>query len=158
MSNPIQFDIPRLLYDECFLISDNNTTLFKKLIKGEDSAFCEVGIETHMKFFNIFNTYNMHCEIFKNEKPSKTSSLFSILRLMTKGNKWSLGELSYLCVADQLIKQIALMHFYHDKYHRRVYNNIINNESDLINLKHQETNISYNADIDINIVDFINRD
>ncbi len=55
MRNPLIFEIPKLLFDECFLISDNANKLFKKLKYGEDEAFCEIGFETHMKFFNIFN-------------------------------------------------------------------------------------------------------
>ena len=34
MKNPINFEIPKMIYDECFLISDNQTTLFKKMKKG----------------------------------------------------------------------------------------------------------------------------
>jgi hypothetical protein len=56
-----------------------------------------------MKFFNIFNTLNLHNEIF-NHPNKKIGGGFGILRLLTKGNNWSLGELSYLFVADPLIK------------------------------------------------------
>ena len=49
------------------------------------------------------------------------------------------------------------MHFYHEKYHRRIYNNIIYNESDNIYLKHQDVNIRYNPNIDVNIVEFVTR-
>jgi uncharacterized pyridoxamine 5'-phosphate oxidase family protein len=89
MRNPLIFEIPKLLYDECFIISENQTKLFKKLKYCEDIAFCEIGFETHMKFFNIFNAYNMHNTVFSANK----SHTFDILRLMIKGNKWSFGEL-----------------------------------------------------------------
>jgi hypothetical protein len=54
---------------------------------------------------------------------------------MCSGNKWSFGELSYLFVADPLVKQIALMHFYHEKYHRRIYSNILTSDKDTIEIK-----------------------
>ena len=63
-----------------------------------------------MKFFNIFNTLNLHETIFKS-KDNKSGG-FGILRLLCQGNKWALSKLSYLFVADPLIKQIALMHYY----------------------------------------------
>jgi len=56
MKNPISFEIPKLIYDECFLLSDNNTRLFKKLGRF-DNCFSELSLENHMRFFNIFNTY-----------------------------------------------------------------------------------------------------
>ena len=31
MKNPINYEIPKLIYDECCMVSDNNTKLFKKL-------------------------------------------------------------------------------------------------------------------------------
>ena len=98
MKNPISYELPKLIYDECFLFSDNQTKLYTKLRKGLDIVYCEVGLETHMKFFNIFNVINLHEECFKN------NSGFGILRLLVKSNCWSLGELSYLFVADPLIK------------------------------------------------------
>ena len=109
MKNPISFEVPKIVFDECFLVSDNNTRLFRKLIKGEDAAFSEVGLETHMKLFNIFNTVNLHEETLNNTKASG----LSILRLYAQSNRMSLGELSYLFVADPLIKQIALMHHFY---------------------------------------------
>jgi hypothetical protein len=58
MKNPITFEIPKLIYDECFILSDNNTKLFKKL--GHfDNCFSEISFENHMRFFNIFNTLNL---------------------------------------------------------------------------------------------------
>lgn len=79
-----------------------------------------------MNLFNIFNPLNLYENIYKNNGKSG----LSILGLLAKGNNWSLGELSYLFVADPLIKQIALMHYYHQKYHKRLYMNVINNEDD----------------------------
>lgn len=75
-----------------------------------DQPYQEIGFENHMRFFNIFSTYNIHDNIFNQEKSTNN---FSILRLLAQGNSWSFGELSYLFVADPLIKQIALMHYYH---------------------------------------------
>jgi hypothetical protein len=106
MKNPISYEIPRLLYDECFMVSDNNTRLFKKL-GPYDEAFSELSLENHMRFFNIFNTKNLYQEAFSEK------SGFSILRLLAKSNKWSFGEISWMHVADPLMKQIALMHYHY---------------------------------------------
>jgi len=97
MKNPISYELPRIIYDECLLISDNNTKMFKK-IGRYDEAFSELGVENHMRFFNIFNTLNLYQESFA------PKSGFSILRLLCKSNKWSFGELSWMHVADPLIK------------------------------------------------------
>lgn len=66
----------------------------------------------------------------------KSNSTFGILRLLIKGNKWSTGELSYLMVADPLIKQIALMHYHHQKNHRKFYDHLVDDETDEITFKH----------------------
>jgi len=55
-----------------------------------------------MNLFNIFGTLNLYRNSFDNK--ISTSSSFSSLRLLTKGNSWSFGELSYLFVADPLMK------------------------------------------------------
>lgn len=68
-----------------------------------------MSFENHMKFMNIFNPSNFRDEFLK------SNSGFGILALLSKGNKWSLNELAYLFVGDPLIKQIALMHYYHKK-------------------------------------------
>lgn len=100
MKNPITFEIPKLIYDECFLLSDNKTKLFKKL--GHfDECFSEISFENHMRFFNLFNTLNLYREAFAQ---SNTGSIFSILRLLSRNNKWSFGEISWLFVADPIIK------------------------------------------------------
>jgi SNF2 family DNA or RNA helicase len=108
MKNPISFEIPKIIFDECFLITDNMTQLFRRVRKNVDNSFVEVGFDTHMRFFNIFNALNMSNEIFNSGK----SGSFGILRLLQKSNRWSLGDISYLFVADPMVKQIALMHYY----------------------------------------------
>lgn len=55
-----------------------------------------------MKFFNIFNTLNIYENIFKSK--DNKSGTYGILRLLCKGNKWAISELSYLFVADPLVK------------------------------------------------------
>lgn len=60
MKNPIYLEIPKLIYDECFNISDNNTRLFKKI------TGYEVHVETHFDLFNIFTAKYIHNEIFNN--------------------------------------------------------------------------------------------
>ena len=121
MKNPISYELPRLIYDECLLISDNKTQLFKKF-GHYDQAFSEISLDNHMRFFNIFNTLNLHQESFKDK------SEFSILRLLGKSNKWSFGEISWLYVADPLMKQIALMHYHYERYHRKVYMTVYKDE------------------------------
>ena len=54
--NPITIDIPQLVYDECFMISDNNTRLFTQLRRGLDESMATVSVDTHFGLFNIFNT------------------------------------------------------------------------------------------------------
>jgi DNA helicase INO80 len=63
-TNPISFELPQLIYDECFMISDNNTRLFTKQAKGIDQSMITVSVETHFKLFNIFNSLNLHESIY----------------------------------------------------------------------------------------------
>ena len=49
-----------MLYDECFLLSDNNTRMYTHLRKGLDSSFSTVSIDTHFDLFNIFSEKNIH--------------------------------------------------------------------------------------------------
>lgn len=64
-STPIKYEIPKMVFDECFLISDNNTKLFTKQRKLQDVSFSTVSVETHFGLFNIFNEKNLHENIFK---------------------------------------------------------------------------------------------
>ena len=73
--NPIRLVIPKLIFDDGLLISDNNTQTFTRFIKGEDISFSQVSIDTHAKFFNIFNAEFLHKEFFT------SGSGFGILRL-----------------------------------------------------------------------------
>ncbi len=150
MKNPIIFDVPKLVYDECFLITDNCTRLFKKL-GPYDEAFSELGFENHMRFFNIFNSLNLYRESLSQK------SNFSILRLLAKSNKWSFGELSWMHVADPLIKQIALMHYYYERYHRKLYTGVLQNEKKSFEINRLRLP-SERGKVDVNIVDFVNRD
>ena len=110
LKNPISMTIPKLVFDECFLISDNNQTTCKKIRKGQDDSMSYIGIETHMRFFNIFNTENLHRESLK------SNSGFGILNLLRQGNKWSCSDLSYLFIADPIMKMISLIHFHTEKH------------------------------------------
>lgn len=122
--------------------------------KGLDIVYCEVGLETHMKFFNIFNVINLHEECFKN------NSSFGILRLFARSNNMSLGELSYLFVADPLIKSIALLHYFYTKHQRRIYTNVHNNPASVVELNFNSIGVNnfYKQDVDINVVDFVKKD
>jgi len=97
LKNPITMKIPKLLFDECFLVSDNNTATKKLIRRNRDNSLANISIDTHLKFFNIFNTENLHRE-------SQTSnSGFGILNLLKSGNGWSSSQLSYLFVADPIM-------------------------------------------------------
>ena len=52
------------------------------MIPNEDIAFSQVGIETHLKFFNIFNSNFIHNEFYK------SGGGFGILRLLALSNGW----------------------------------------------------------------------
>ena len=98
LKNPITLTLPALVYDECFLPTVNMGSLFKKIRRNLDTSFWEVSVQTHYRFFNIFNTLNIHEESFK------SNGGFGILRLLAWSNKWSSSDLSYLFVADDMIK------------------------------------------------------
>ena len=49
-----------MVFDELFLVSDNQTDTFKKLIPNEDVAFANVSCKTHFDLFNIFNAAYIH--------------------------------------------------------------------------------------------------
>ena len=100
-SSPIKFELPKMIFDECFLISDNNTKLFSKHRKFQDVSFSTVSVETHFGLFNIFNVKNLHENLFK-EKQSWNSA-YSILGLLMRSNGWSYGDISYQAVADKLV-------------------------------------------------------
>lgn len=116
LKNPIKLTIPKLIYDECFLVSDNNTATQKLVRAGVDESMQRISITNHFKFFNIFHTENLHRESLK------SGSGFGILNLMCSSNKWSASELSYLFVADPIMRLISLAHFHTQKHKRRVHN------------------------------------
>lgn len=55
-SNPISFELPKMVFDECYMVTDNNTSLFTQFRKFLDPCFSTVSVETHFSLFNIFNT------------------------------------------------------------------------------------------------------
>lgn len=71
-------------------------------------------------------------------------------------------------VADPIIKQIALMHYHFEKFHRKYYQNILVNEDcegDLIEIKSlrvpsakKNSNQKNQNQVDLQIVDFANHD
>ena len=46
-TNPISFELPKMIYDECFMISDNNIRTFTKFVKGLDSSMSSVSVDNH---------------------------------------------------------------------------------------------------------------
>ena len=111
--NPIKLMIPKLIFDECFLPSTNPNRTFTKYIPREDAAYSQVGIETHSRFFNIFNVKNLH------EQFLTSGSSFGILRLLACSNKWSVSDVAYFLAADELIRTVSLLH-YHKRRHIKI--------------------------------------
>lgn len=70
-----------------------------------------ISVENHYRFFNIFNEHNMYQQIYC-DKQKSWQSPFAILGLLAHSNSWSLSELAYLTVADDLMKVVTLMHHY----------------------------------------------
>lgn len=67
-----------------------------------------------------------------------------------------------MLVADPIIKQIALMHFHHEKYHRRYYMTVLQDDRNKhhihrLRLPSRRPESKYEP-VDLNIVDFANRD
>ena len=111
--NPIKLQIPKMIFDECFLPSTNMSQTFTKLVPHEDVAFSHVSIDTHLKFFNIFNAEKLHEEFFT------SGSSFGILRVLAASNKWSVSEMAQLFTPDELMRTVSLVHFHK---HRHVRN------------------------------------
>ena len=104
------------------------TQTFTRLIPNEDVAFASVGIETHLKFFNIFNEANLHREFFT------SGSTFGILRLLAAANRWSISDLVYLLTADELMRAVALLH-YHRTRHSQKFGKIFSSKERLHDLE-----------------------
>lgn len=113
--NPITFNVPKLVFDECFIVSDNRAQTYTKLVKKDDIAFSQIGVKIHFDLFNIFNAQNIH------EQSFVSGSAFGVLRLMSKGNGWSASELAYLCGADPLMQVVSLLHFHAQKHTQKVF-------------------------------------
>ena len=90
--------IPKLIFDDGMLVSDNNTQTFTRFIKGEDIALSQVSIETHDKFFNIFNAEFLHREFYK------SGGGLGILRLQALSNGWGVSDYQYLFSADIVMR------------------------------------------------------
>ena len=101
MTNPITYDVPKLVFDELTLISDSASQTYQHLVKGEDISFSRVSRETHSVFFNIFNAIYVHRQMFT------SGSQFGIFRLLAKSNGFSVSEIIYLLNADPLFCAVA---------------------------------------------------
>ena len=129
-SSPITFEIPKMVFDECFLVSDNNSRLYSTQRKFRDVAFNQVSVENHFSLFNIFNEKNLHENIF-NEKQSWNSA-YSIIGLLMRSNSWGYGDISYQAVADKVVQAVCLLHHYTLKSQKNTYMNVINSEKNSI--------------------------
>ena len=78
LENPIIITVPKLIFDELMLVTDNPCQTFKKLIPNEDVAFSNVGYEVHHALFNIFNAAYIHDQMWTSR------SSFGIFRLLCK--------------------------------------------------------------------------
>ena len=116
MENPITYTLPRLVFDECFLISDNANRTFTKLRKNLDISFSSVSAKTHFDLFNIFNPSYITEQFFT------SGSGFGAMRLLSASNKWSASELSQLFGGDPIIASISMMH-YHARRHIKLAHN-----------------------------------
>jgi hypothetical protein len=127
--NPIVFELPKMVYDECFLISDNNTALFSRQRKYRDPCFSTISVDNHFRFFNIFNQQNLHEQIYNPDPVPKGNrnlglKTFSVLGLLMRSNNWSVGDMSFQAVSDKFIQTISLMHYYSHRSKVSTYLNI----------------------------------
>lgn len=70
----------------------------------------QVSVETHLRFFNIFNVDNLHSEFYK------SGSNFGILRVLAASNKWSVSDLAYLFTADEIVRTATLAHYHKTRH------------------------------------------
>lgn len=119
-ASPITYELPKTVYDECFLISDNNTRLFTRQKKYRDITHTTVSVSTHFALFNIFNENYLYQRIYQDQSNFSTNT-FDILGLLAQSNSWSISDLSYLAVAQSstkagdIMQSIALLHYYSKK-------------------------------------------
>ena len=84
--SPIDFALPKLVYDECFLPTDNMTRLYTHIRRDCDPAFSTVSAQTHFALFNIFT-----------EKQISEGS--GILNLLMMSNNWGAGDMARMALA-----------------------------------------------------------
>jgi hypothetical protein len=65
-----------------------------------------LGIENHMRFFNIFNEDNLYRESMV------SGSGFGIISLLASCNHWSWSDLAALFCSDPMMRTISLAHFH----------------------------------------------
>ena len=129
LDNPIELHVPKMVYDELFLVSDNHTDTFRKLIPNEDIAFSNVSRKTHYDLFNIFNAAYIHEQMWTPGSP------FAIFRLMGKSNGLSVSEIATLLNSDPILQLTTMMHYRAQIHTRRISEYIHQSESDRIEFK-----------------------
>lgn len=164
-SNPIVFELPKQVYDECFFPTDNNTRLFTKFAKGLDQSMTTVSIDTHFSLFNIFNPANLHENVYKPAEKPNFKSAFPIIGLVMSSNNWSVGNISYMASTDKLVQTISMMHFYSQRYHTQSYLKIHNSDLDSIHIPYGKFGMVYSDSTsfkpsrpDIMVTNFVVRD
>ena len=146
MTNPIVFTLPKLVFDELLLISDNQNATYRKLVKYEDISLCNFSTENHYKFFNIFNASNLHEGMWR----GGAFATFSILRLLCASNGWGASDLAFMFNSDRITSLIALIHYYTRKHTLRMAKL---NETGFVNYHTNMTN-----QFDLQIMDYANQD
>ena len=147
-STPICFEIPKMVYDECFLVSDNNTNTFTQQRKGIDVSMSSISVETHFKLFNIFNERSLHENIYGSEKdPSlnKWNNSFSAIALLIRSNSWSYSDIAYQAVSsqDRAISTVALLHYYSKKASKNYYMNVLGSDKASIEIEFSQFGMVY---------------
>ena len=146
MTNPIIFTLPKLVFDELLLISDNQNATYRKLVKYEDISLCNFSTELHYGLFNIFNASNLHKEMWC----GSAFATFSILRLLCASNGWGASDLAFMFTADRLTSLLALIHNYTRKHTLRM--------AKLNDVGHVNYHTNMADQFDLQIMDYANQD
>ena len=104
----IAYTLPKIVYDECYLPTDNMMRTFTRFRRNHDPAWASVSAKTHFDLFNIFTEKDVY------DKPG-------ILALLMKSNRWGAGTIAKMALAQAdntsetaggFVMGVALMHFY----------------------------------------------
>lgn len=118
--NPISVQFPKMIFDECCLVSDNNTQLFTQHRKFLDPSMATISADIHFKLFNIFNPANLHQNIYDvNPSSLAFNKTFAILGLLISSNGWGVSDISFMASTDCLMQCVSMMHFYCHRFQKK---------------------------------------